>query len=142
MLTSTEPWEEFLPTVTERFFIRYSNSRPSSRATADPDTPLTAIFLIRTALGVDLPLQSGCRRIKGAAAARVLEAGGEFQNLDGGQSNQKMEIKKKMWRITPAAPNPPAATERKRTEHNPPNKQRGRGHSDRQRHTPMRNGMV
>lgn len=31
--------------VTDLFFMRYSNSRPSSRATADPDIPLTiAIF--------------------------------------------------------------------------------------------------
>ena len=36
MLTSTEPCEEFRPMVTDLFFIRYSNSRPSSRAT-DPD---------------------------------------------------------------------------------------------------------
>ena len=45
MLTSTEPCDEFRPMVTDLFFIRYSNSRPSSRATADPDIPLTtAIF--------------------------------------------------------------------------------------------------
>lgn len=47
MLTSTEPWEEFRPIVTDLFFIRYSNSRPSSRATADPNIPLTtAIFRV------------------------------------------------------------------------------------------------
>lgn len=34
MLTSTEPCDELRPMVTERFFMRYSNSRPSSRATA------------------------------------------------------------------------------------------------------------
>lgn len=44
MLTSTEPCEEFRPTVTERFFIMYSNSRPSSRATG-PDDPLTTAML-------------------------------------------------------------------------------------------------
>ena len=35
-LTSTEPCDEFRPMVTERFFIRYSNSRPSRRSIAQP----------------------------------------------------------------------------------------------------------
>lgn len=44
MLTSTEPCDELRPMVTERFFIRYSNSRPSSRATAAAAAAAAAIL--------------------------------------------------------------------------------------------------
>lgn len=53
MLTSTEPCEELRPMVTERFFMRYSNSRPSSRATAAAAVP--AAILAETARGTEGP---------------------------------------------------------------------------------------
>ena len=70
MLTSTEPCEEFRPMVTDLFFIRYSNSRPSSRATADPDIPLTtAIF------------RSICWRFGGVFCAETYK---RLQGIEGG----------------------------------------------------------
>lgn len=53
MLTSTEPWEEFRPIVTDLFFMRYSNSRPSSRAIADPNIPLTTAIFQSEVFGAD-----------------------------------------------------------------------------------------
>lgn len=69
MLTSTEPWDEFRPMVTERFFIRYSNSRPSSRATAGSDNPLTTAIIHGTGSNVRIwskPALEGKAQIGGS----------------------------------------------------------------------------
>lgn len=84
MLTSTEPCDEFRPMVTERFFIRYSNSRPSSRATTDPDIPLTAIFISLKFPSREISKWSSRRLMLGREAC--------LQNLVGG-SNQRMRNK-------------------------------------------------
>lgn len=64
MLTSTEPCDELRPMVTERFFMRYSNSRPSSRATA----AAAAAILASEGAGRP-PLRPSARTGPAAAAA-------------------------------------------------------------------------
>lgn len=65
MLTSTEPCDELRPMVTERFFMRYSNSRPSSRATA---AAAAAAILASEGAGRP-PLRPSARTGPAAAAA-------------------------------------------------------------------------
>lgn len=66
MLTSTEPCDELRPMVTERFFMRYSNSRPSSRATAA--AAAAAAILASEGAGRP-PLRPSARTGPAAAAA-------------------------------------------------------------------------
>lgn len=71
MLTSTEPWDEFRPIVTDLFFMRYSNSRPSSRAIADPNIPLTTAIFQSKVSGADFDVwkeqefSDKCDQLKG-----------------------------------------------------------------------------